>query len=65
MKLMWNRKRVYLQTTICFMNCLRTYISQNRVCPEKQANEIQCNNKNYLGFYTSDNIYIFRYILSK
>ena len=27
-KIMWNRNHAYLQPKICFMNCLRTYITQ-------------------------------------
>ena len=30
---MWNRNRAYLQLKNYFMNCLRTYIAQNRICP--------------------------------
>ena len=35
-KLMWNRNRAYLQPKNCFMNCLRTYIVQSRICPGKK-----------------------------
>ena len=57
--MMWNRNRAYLQPKICFMNCLRTYISQSRIFREKEANEIRCSQTNYLGFYTSENVYVF------
>ena len=33
MKLMWNRNHEYLQPKNCFMNFLRTYISQSRIYP--------------------------------
>ena len=43
--------RIALQPKNCFMNCLRTYISQIRICPKKkEANEIKCSPNNYLGF---------------
>ena len=48
-----------------FMNSLRTYIAESRIFQEKQANEIRCFQNNYFGFYTSENIYIFRCIFSE
>ena len=61
-KIMWNRNRAYLQPKIRFINCWRTYIAQSRFSRKKEANEIRCCQNSYLGFYTSENIYIFRCI---
>ena len=33
LKMMWNRNCAYLQPKNCFMNYLRTYIAQSRICP--------------------------------
>ena len=62
---MLNRNRAYLQPKIFFMNCLCTYIAQSRIFRGKEANKIPCSQSKYLGFYTSQNIYIFRCIMSE
>ena len=63
-KMKWNRNCAYLES-IFLINCLRTYIAQSRIYQKKEGNEIRCSQNNYLSLYTSENIYIFRYILSK